>query len=177
VKPFYLDMSAIEPELSGNPQGDFRFDVSYGDPQTVQVLAARSVGAVTANYRINGGAVRMASTKEWKGGERFGGPGDVYYHVMRGQVTGTNPGDRVEVWFAGGGQRSDSFTYTAKSESSNRVLVVSAEDYSGISPVYKKADGRTTSRTTSTRSPRTASAPTCTTSTRTVAVRPTRSAS
>src|SRR5947208_3063192 len=55
VKPFYLEMSSIEPELSGNPQGDFRFDVSYGDPQKVQVLAARSLGAVTLNYQINGG--------------------------------------------------------------------------------------------------------------------------
>jgi len=141
VKPFYLDMSSIEPELSGNPQGDFRFDVSYGEPQTVQVLAARSLGAVTLNYQINGGAVHTASTSEWNGGERFGGPGDVYYHVMRSQVTGTSPGDQVKVWFTGGGKTSDSFTYTAKVESSNRVLVVSAEDYSGISPVYKKTNG------------------------------------
>jgi hypothetical protein len=141
VKPFYLEMSSIEPELSGNPQGDFRFDVSYGDPQPVQVLAARSLGAVTLNYRINGGALHTAPTSEWNGGERFGGPGDVYYHVMRGQVTGTSPGDRVEVWFTGGGKTSDSFTYTAKIESSNRVLVVSAEDYTGISPVYKKTNG------------------------------------
>jgi hypothetical protein len=141
VKSFYLDMSSIEPELSGNPLGDFRFDVSYGDPQPVQVLAARSLGTVTANYRINGGALRTAPTSEWNGGERFGGPGDVYYHVMRGRVTGTSPGDRVEVWFTGGGKTSDSFTYTAKVESANRVLVVSAEDYSGISPVYKKTDG------------------------------------
>ncbi len=141
VKPFYLDMSAIEPELSGNPQGDFRFEVSYGDPQTVQVLAARSLGPVTLNYRINGGSLRTAPTSEWNGGERFGGPGDVYYHVVRGQVTGTSPGDRVEVWFTGGGKQSESFTYSAQVESSNRVLVVAAEDYTGISPPYKKADG------------------------------------
>ncbi|HEX6699119.1 MAG TPA: M14 family zinc carboxypeptidase [Gaiellaceae bacterium] len=141
VKPFYLEMSSIEPELSGNPQGDFRFDVSYGDPQNVQVLAARSLGAVTLNYRINGGALHTAPTSEWNGGERFGGPGDVYYHVMRGQVTGTQPGDSVQLWFTGGGKTSDSFTYAAKVESSNRVLVVSAEDYSGISPVYKKTNG------------------------------------
>jgi hypothetical protein len=141
VKPFYLEMSSIEPELSGNPQGDFRFDVSYGDSQKVQVLAARSLGAVTLNYQINGGSVHTASTSEWAGGERFGGPGDVYYHVMRGQVTGTSPGNQVKVWFTGGGKTSDSFTYTAKVESSNRVLVVSAEDYTGISPVYKKTNG------------------------------------
>lgn len=138
IKPFYLEMASIEPELSGNPQGDFRFVYSYGDPQIVQVLAARSLGQVTLKYQINNGAIKSASTSEWNGGERFGAPGDVYYHIVRGNVTGTQPGNIVKVWFEGGGKVSDSFTYTAKVESSNRVLVVSAEDYSGISPVYKK---------------------------------------
>jgi hypothetical protein len=140
VKPFYLELSSIEPELSGNPQGDFRFAVSYGDPQTVQVLAARSLGAVTLKYQINGGATQSKPTSEWNGGERFGAPGDVYYHVVRGQVTGTQPGNSVKVWFEGGGKVSDSFTYVAKVESSARVLVLAAEDYTGISPVYKKND-------------------------------------
>ena len=35
---------------------DFRFTVSYGDPQPVRVLAKRSLGAVTLKYRVNGGA-------------------------------------------------------------------------------------------------------------------------
>ncbi len=49
-------------------------------------------------------------------------------------MTGTNPGDSVEVWFEGGGQRSDSFTYQSVSESDRRVLLVAAEDYTGASP-------------------------------------------
>jgi Zinc carboxypeptidase len=137
TKPFYLDVSAIDPEKSGNPMSDFRFSVSYGDPQPVQVLARRSLGAVTLNYKINGGAARTATTSEWSGGERSGGAGDVHYRIMRGNVTGTSPGDSVEVWFSAGAQRSDSFTYKAVSETGRRVLVLSAEDYSGISPVYK----------------------------------------
>jgi hypothetical protein len=141
VKPFYLAMSSIEPELSGNPQGDFRFAVSYGDPQIVQVLAARSLGNVTLKYQINNGAVQSAGTSEWNGGERFGAPGDVYFHIVRGQVTGTQPGNSVKVWFEGGGQVSDSFTYTAKVESNAPVLVLAAEDYTGISPVYRKKNG------------------------------------
>ncbi len=56
---------------------------------------------------------------------------------MQGVVTGTQPGDSVKVWFTGAGQTSDSFTYAAKVESSNRVLVMAAEDYTGLSPVYK----------------------------------------
>jgi hypothetical protein len=142
TKPFYLDISAIDPEKTNNPMSDFRFSVSYGDPQPVQVLARRSLGAVTLKYRINGGAEQSGSTAEWNGGERFGDLGDVYYRIMRGNVTGTNPGDVVTVWFeaSGGAVKSDSFTYTAKVESSNRVLVLAAEDYTGISPVYKKPE-------------------------------------
>jgi hypothetical protein len=64
---------------------------------------------------------------------------------MRGRVTGTKPGDVVRVWFeaSGGAVKSDSFTYTARVESSNRVLVLAAEDYTGISPVYRKTSGPT----------------------------------
>ncbi|HKF92705.1 MAG TPA: hypothetical protein VKC52_14650 [Acidimicrobiia bacterium] len=112
---------------------DFEFDYSYGDPQPVQVLAKRSLGAVTLKYRINGGAVHSAPTSEWGGGDRYA-PADVYYHELRGNVTGTSPGDSVEVWFEGGGQTSDSFTCQAVSETGHRVLVVATEDYSGISP-------------------------------------------
>jgi Zinc carboxypeptidase len=140
TQPFYLDVSAIDPEKTNNPMSDFRFSVSYGDPQPVQVLARRSLGAVTLKYRINGGADQSGSTSEWNGGERFGDTGDVHYRIMRGQVTGTDPGDVVTVWFeaAGGTVVSDSFTYTAMVESSNRVLVLAAEDYTGISPVYRR---------------------------------------
>ena len=125
VRPFYVDT----------------FDVSYGDPQVVQVNAARSLGAVTMRYRVNGGPAGSVPTTEWNGGERYGGPGDVYRRVLRGTVTGTSPGDRVTVWFEGGGKTSESFTYTAKVESGRPVLVLAAEDYTGISPAYKKTSG------------------------------------
>jgi Zinc carboxypeptidase len=132
TKPFYT--KSDDPYKDGIPGANFEFRYSYGDPQPVQVLAKRSLGAVTLKYRINGGAVQSAPTSEWRGGERFS-PADVYYHEMRGTVRGTSPGDSVEVWFEGGGERSDSFTYQAVSETGNRVLVVAAEDYSGASPV------------------------------------------
>jgi hypothetical protein len=53
---------------------------------------------------------------------------------VSGQVTGTSPGDSVKVWFTGGGESSDSFTYTVESDSGRRVLILSAEDYTGASP-------------------------------------------
>jgi Zinc carboxypeptidase len=132
TKPFYVDSD--DPYKRSNPGTQLSFTKSYGDPQPVAVIAKRSLGAVTVKYRINGGAVQSAPTSEWGGGSTYN-PASVYYHQMRGVVTGTDPGDSVEVWFEGGGQRSESFTYEAVSENGNRVLVVAAEDYTGASPV------------------------------------------
>ena len=132
TKPFYVDSD--DPYKSGNPGVQLSFTTSYGDPQPVAVIAKRSLGAVQVKYRINGGAVQTAPTTEWQGGEKYN-PASVYYRQMRGVVTGTDPGDSVEVWFVGGGRSSESFTYDAVSETGNRVLVVAAEDYTGASPV------------------------------------------
>ncbi len=132
TKPFYLESD--DPYKRGNPGVHLSFARSYGDPQPVSVIAKRSLGAVKVKYRINGGPTQSSPTSEWDGGSTYD-PASVYYRQMRGVVTGTDPGDSVEVWFKGGGQRSDSFTYQAVSESDNRVLVVAAEDYTGASPV------------------------------------------
>jgi len=131
TQPFYLESEDAYKE--GVPGVNFAFDYSYGDPQPVQVLAKRSLGDVTLKYRIGDGEVQSAPTSEWEGGERYG-TADVHYRQLRGVVEGTEPGDTVEVWFEGGGERSESFTYEAVSETGNRVLVVAAEDYSGASP-------------------------------------------
>jgi Zinc carboxypeptidase/Immune inhibitor A-like, MAM domain len=135
VEPFYLDPDDIDPQNGQTSLFDFKFGESYGDPQEVRVLAKRNLGDVTLHYQVNGGPVQSADTSEWEGGERYGVGNGTYYHVVRGEVTGTDPGDSVEVWFAGGGETSDSFTYEAVSESGRRVLVLSAEDYTGASPV------------------------------------------
>ena len=60
------------------------------------MLAKRSLGDVTLHYRINGGAVQSAPTSEWNGGESYGAGNGTYYHVVSGEVTGTDPGDSVE---------------------------------------------------------------------------------
>lgn len=134
VEPFYLSQADIDPENSATSMFDFRFSESYGDPQEVRVLAKRSLGPVKLKYRVNGGDVRTAPTREWTSGETYGVGNDEYYHVVSGQVTGTDPGDTVEVWFAGGGQSSESFSYDAVSENQADVLVMAAEDYTGASP-------------------------------------------
>jgi hypothetical protein len=131
TKPFHLDTE--DSYKSGLPAVNLSFDKSYGDPQTVAVLAKRSLGAVTAKWKVNGGPTQSGPTTEWAGGARFGMT-STHYHQVRGTVTGTDPGDTVEVWFEGGGESSESFTYEAVSESGDRVLVVAAEDYTGASP-------------------------------------------
>ncbi len=157
---FALDLarSADDPDNPvshlGNEAPDFqvdRFNVSFGDPQTVQVNARRDIGRITVNYRINDGRVRTARTEEWGGGERYGDEGDYWYHRVRGTVRNTDPGDEVEVWFVAENERpaagddieSRSFTYTVRSDSGARVLVLAQEDYTGNSafPAYPSTSG------------------------------------
>src|SRR3954454_2721247 len=133
VKPFYLDQDEIDPQNGQQSLFDFKFTVSYGDPQDVRVLAKRSLGSVSVKYQVNGGATQTKSTSEWDGGQRYGPGHQVYYHVMQGTVSGTRPGDKVKVWFTGGGQTSDSFIYTVESDSGRGVLILAAEDYTGAS--------------------------------------------
>src|SRR4029450_9534806 len=87
-----------DPYKRSNPGVQLSFAKSYGDPQPVAVIAKRSLGAGTVKDRINGGAGGWAPRSEWQGGSRYN-PASVYYHQMRGVVTGTDPGDSVEVWF------------------------------------------------------------------------------
>jgi hypothetical protein len=134
TKDFYLDQDDVDAENGALAAFDFKFKESYGDPQDVRVLARRSLGKVTAKYRINGGRTRSASTSEWRDGEVYGVGNPTYYRVMRGFVRGTDPGDTVEVWFEAQGKKSGSFTYEAVSESGRRALILAAEDYSGASP-------------------------------------------
>jgi Zinc carboxypeptidase/Immune inhibitor A-like, MAM domain len=150
TEPFYLNVAEIDPQKSWNPMSDFRFAHSYnGAAQPVQVLAKRDLdgdGAedpVTLNYSVNDGDPVTAPTGEWNGGDRYGGPGDVYYHIVGGTVTGANPGDRVTVWFTGGGATSDSFTFDVVGAEPKQVLVVAAEDYTGTSnvPAYPSTAG------------------------------------
>jgi hypothetical protein len=154
--PFALDVlkSAADPadpvSHLGNVAPPFEihpFRVSYGDPQTVQVDAKRKLGRVTLRYSINGGRARRASTREWRGGERYGIVEDVYYHRVRGVVRGAKPGDQVRVWFEAGPRRrqvrSGSFTYEVASDTGAKVLVLANEDYTGPSnlPAYGRSDG------------------------------------
>jgi hypothetical protein len=122
-----------------NTAGNFsveRFTQSWGDPQPVQATVKRSLGNVVMKFRINDDVVRTVPTSDWQGGERYGKETGVYYHRVRGVVTGTKPGDEVRVWFESqdGAARSPAFTYRAVKETGNPVLIMADENYTGPTP-------------------------------------------
>jgi predicted deacylase len=116
------------------------FDVSYGDPQTVAVVARRDQHRQRLEYRVNGGRTQRGRLVEWAGGERYGDERDRYYAELRGEVTGTRAGDSIEVWFTarrrGRDVESEHFTYTVASDSDADTLILASEDYTGVNPVY-----------------------------------------
>jgi hypothetical protein len=141
TEPFYLSQADIDPENGPLSMFDFRFDVSYGDPQDVRVLARDDLRNVTVKYQVNGGRVQRTRASEWDGGERYGPGAANHYRVMQGEVTGTEVGDEVKVWFQSGRHRTEPFTYTVEGNSDNDVLVLASENYTGSGPVYEDPSG------------------------------------
>ena len=116
------------------------FAVSHGGTQPVAVTAKRVLKNLRLQYRVNGGATKSVKTTAWNGGERYGDTHHDYYAEFRGNVTGTRPGDSVQVWFTGvepgsGPTESDAFTYRVATDIGGDVLILAAEDVTGISPV------------------------------------------
>ena len=146
--PFALSVgkSALDPDdpvsVVGLKAADLvadPFEVSYGTTQPVAVTAKRALKNLRLNYKINGGRAVSDKVSEWKGGERYGDTDDHYYAEFRGTVRRTKPGDSVEVWFSGvkpgtGTVASDHFTYKVASDIGGKVLILAAEDVTGVSP-------------------------------------------
>ncbi|UQU67024.1 immune inhibitor A [Couchioplanes caeruleus] len=124
------------------------FSTSYGRRQQVAVTAKRSLGAVTLHYSVNGGRARLARTAQWRGGERYGDGLDKYFAERRGVVPWARPGDKVKVWFTARKGRatvtSANFAYTVAKKIGGDVLVIAAEDVTGVSPAA--TDGATSAR-------------------------------
>ena len=120
------------------------FSVSHGTTQQVAVIAKRAVKKLTLKYAVNGGKTKTAPVSAWGGGERYGDTHADYYAEFRGSVTGTAPGDSVEVWFTGTKKDKDKttdkavssepFTYTVANDIGGDVLILAAEDVTGASP-------------------------------------------
>ena len=77
-------------------------------------------------------------TDEWIGGDRYGGPGDTYYRVVRGHVLDAPENSDVTVWFTGAGKTSDAWTFHVDQATANDVLILADTDYTGTSnfPAY-----------------------------------------
>ncbi|MDM4718312.1 M14 family zinc carboxypeptidase [Micromonospora sp. WMMA1363] len=115
------------------------FDTSYGRDQQVASIVRRALKNVRMHWTVNGGRPKTVKVTEWHGGERYGNTHDDYYAELRGKVTGTRPGDTVEVWFSGrkpgaGTVTSEHFTYRVHDDVGGDVLVLAMEDVTGLSP-------------------------------------------
>ncbi|MET8525001.1 M14 family zinc carboxypeptidase [Micromonospora sp. NPDC005172] len=156
--PFALAVakSAVDPDdpvsVVGRSTPDFvvdAFDTSYGRTQQVASITRRALKNVRMHYTVNGGRPKTVGVREWRGGERYGDTNDDYYAELRGTVTGTKPGDRVEVWFTGVKQRakvvaSEHFTYRVHTDIGGDVLVLAMEDVTGLSPTQTGATAKYT---------------------------------
>ena len=115
------------------------FAVSHGTTQPVAVTAKKAIKDLRLKYSVNGGPTTSVKTSQWRGGERYGDTHHDYYGEFRGTVTGTAPGDSVQVWFTGikpgkGPVSSEPFTYQVANDIGGDVLILAAEDVTGISP-------------------------------------------
>ena len=137
-KEFVLDLARSAPttrrtrsRTSATPENFYveTFADSYGDPQDVQVVArsARRRQAALPDQRRRG---QDGPTSEFLGGERFDEAG-LYYHRLRGTVTGTSPGDEVEVWFDGGKPWKSTRSPTGRGPRPARGADPGAENYTG----------------------------------------------
>ncbi|GGM04741.1 M14 family metallopeptidase [Micromonospora yangpuensis] len=154
--PFALAVakSAKQPDepvsVVGRSTPDFvvdAFDTSYGRNQQVAAITRRSLKNVKMHFVVNGGRPKSVEVKEWRGGERYGGSHDDYYAELRGRVTGTKPGDRVEVWFSGrkpgtGVVGSERFTYRVHDDIGGDVLILAVEDVTGLSPTQEGSSAK-----------------------------------
>ena len=132
-----------------------RFNVSYGASQTLEATTRRILGQVDFVVQVvtgpggNGRTITLPA-QPWRGGERFGDLRGKYYQRVRatipadfvqpGTAQAARPlvaGDVVNVRVIAGSQQQR-FSYrvvsTRPAGAAKRVLVVAAEDYTGLSP-------------------------------------------
>ena len=78
----------------------------YGDPQTVEVNAKRSLGNVRVYWQVNGGARAARPTvASTRAASATASPGTYYHQPPRHRSSGAKPGDKVKVWFGRGDSR------------------------------------------------------------------------
>src|SRR4051812_27956180 len=135
------------------------FDVSYGNPQPIEAIVRRSLGPADVRLTLQtpgkGDLPAVVRMQPAPAGERYGEAPGVYFRRMRAYTPATFPargtpgsqnyvpprspavGDVISVTVLAGGLAQD-FSYRVaalrQDPAKKRVLVVAAEDYTGVSP-------------------------------------------
>ena len=123
-----------------------RFDVSYGAPQTIEAIVRKALGPsdVARQRRRPATAPSTIPMTVAPAGERYGEVPGYYFERRRATIPADASapatcvaGDIVNVIVLAGGQQQE-FRYRVASTQTDatkkRVLVVAAEDYTGVSP-------------------------------------------
>lgn len=140
--------SARDPAHPVSPVGITTEDVyhtpltqSNGPNQIVEVLARKELN-LTLNYSINGGSEQTAGFSE-KLGETYNDKSGTYYSKYEAVIAGQGAGNNVSYRISWDGGELGPYNYSVLSATGNRILVVSAEDYSGpyIDPPYPPGSG------------------------------------
>ena len=112
TSPFALDLarSAKDPEQPGSHLRQHGAGLRADDvPDLLRRPAdrrgqrqARRSGTVDVHWQVNGGARARGPTTEYEGGDALRRAGRLLPPAARRTITGTQPGDKVKVWFTGG---------------------------------------------------------------------------
>ena len=137
VEPFYLDPDDIDPQNGQTSLFDFKFSES---PTAIRRRCGCSPSAASATSRCTTGSTAARSRPRRPASGRaasdYGVGNGTYYHVVSGEVTGTDPGDSVEGVVRGRRrERATRSPTTSSPTAASGVLILAAEDYTGASPV------------------------------------------
>ena len=114
---------------------------SYGSNQMIDVLLSNRLrGKAWLVYSVNSGRLRVQRLQPMLGIDYNIQPGQ-FYTRYRAWVENQRTGDRITYWIKSSGEFIGPYTYTVAQANRNRVLVLSAEDYTGDYPVYADPSG------------------------------------
>ncbi|MCP4593004.1 MAG: zinc carboxypeptidase, partial [bacterium] len=141
-----LAESAADPSHPVSPTGLTAEDVrhtpvatSMGANQVIEVLARKNL-TLGLSYTINGGEAVTANFSQHLGAA-YNQAAGVYYSNYRAVISGQAAGDAVSYTITAGDNTLGPYAYTAASATGARVLIISAEDYTGEYPEYADPSG------------------------------------
>jgi hypothetical protein len=135
--------SALDPAHPVSPVGISMQDVyhtpltdSYGPNQMIEVLARKGLDL---RLCVNGSCSSDSFTE--KLGTFYNEQPGVYFSRYVAVISGQSAGQTVSYEIEGGGSTLGPFSYNVVSATGNPILVMAAEDYTGVYPVYDDQSG------------------------------------